>query len=233
MTTALDLITRSLLDIQVIQGGESPSASESSDALAYLKDILSSWDNEGLMCYGETPTLCVADGSANYAISSVSTSLITPAPTKVDRVEYVLNNIYYELSEINADQYWAIPDKTVTGIPDRYFVYYNNAGAGSHNLYLYPIPTTGIIALFSNRLLSQVLTYATVLNLPAGYERALRLALSVELMPMYNKNNPLLIQQAEKAKRDIKSLNSSNRRPISGLGLPINGVRSFNILTGY
>jgi len=232
MTTALQIISRSLTDIRVIGAGDAPTADDADLCLAYLKDVMQSWDNESLMVFGDGYAAFAGDGSQSYFIGSGQTIDVL-VPEKITRLYYQSGGVDYELDEITADQYWAIPDKTVTGTPDRYFIYYNPSGASYHSIYPYPRPSSGPFGVFYLRpVYDPAMTLTTVFELPNGYERALRLALNVEIMPAFKKNDPMLIQMAEKAKRDIKNMNASNRVPAVGLGLPNLNTGGGNILNG-
>jgi len=121
-------------------------------------------------------------------------------------------------------------EKTATSdIPDCIYINYTYPLA---TVYVYPVPSTGTLKVSSAKPLTSLATSATVLALPPGYERALRLALAIELMPMYGLANQLIMQMAEKAKRDIQKVNSANMPKRAALGLPAGFRHTSNILTG-
>lgn len=100
-------------------------------------------------------------------------------------------------------------------------------------VYVYPVPSSGTLNLSSNKPLTEQATAATVLSMPQGYERALRLNLEVELMPQNGIFDQLIIAQAAEAKATLKRINAKNRPILTGLGLPTYGSypRS-NIIAG-
>jgi hypothetical protein len=136
----------------------------------------------------------------------------------------------YTMQEVTPEQYLSIPDKSVTGQPDRYAFLFNSETVA--RIYVYPVPSTGSIVMASYKPFTEFSTLATAAALPKGYERALRLGLAVELMPMYGVNNQLLMISAQKAKADIIRLNAANRPVVVGLGLPVTNSGIGNIFNG-
>ena len=53
-TTALDLITGALRDINALESGEVPTAQDANDALQVLNDLLESWSIEKLFIFSST-----------------------------------------------------------------------------------------------------------------------------------------------------------------------------------
>lgn len=228
MTTAQNIIDRALLDLQVIEGGSAPSYQESADALVYLNDLLQAWSNEGLTIYSTTTEGFTLTGATSYTMGSGAT-FNTSRPVRILSAYFTLNSIDYPVSIINRDEYEAIADKSSTG--DVPMFIYVNYGAPNVTIYVYPVCPSGTLNLSSEKPLSSIATLGTSLSLPNGYERALRLALAVELMPQYGIMNQLIMANASKAKSDIKRVNSANNQVLTGLGLPVY-YKKGNILDG-
>jgi hypothetical protein len=155
----------------------------------------------------------------------------TARPVTVKSAYFTSGGYDYPVAIINRDQYEAIVDKDATGdIPGCVYVNYTYPYA---TVYLYPVPSSGTLNLPSDKPLTEQATAATVLSMPQGYERALRLNLAVELMPQYGIMNQAIIAMAMKAKADIKRINAANKPVLTGLGLPTYGAMNHgNILTG-
>lgn len=228
MTTSLNIIERALLDIGVLEGGGSATAQEASDGLVYLNDLIQSLSNEGLMIYQSVTEGFSVTGATSYTMGSGAT-FSTTRPLSINSAYFRLNGSDYPVSVVNVDQYNAIVDKSATSdIPDVIYVDYGNPNV---TVYFYPVPSSGTIYFTSNKPLTEQATIATVLAMPPGYERMLRLNLAVEMMPMYGVLKQDVMALAAKAKMDIKRLNAVNRRLVVGLGLPI-GRNYGNILQG-
>lgn len=229
MTTALNIIERSFLDLRLMQGGGTVNAQAASDALIFLNDLIQSLDNEGLTIYQNTVDSYTLTGATSYTMGSGAT-INTARPVEITSAYFTKNSVDTALTIISKEQYEAIPVKTTASdIPN---VMYVNYGYPYVTLYVYPVPSSGTLNISSNKPLTELATLSTVLSLPPGYERMLRLNLDVELMPQYQKQDNLLIAQAAKAKSDIKRQNAANRKVVVGLGLPAGSPPSGNILNG-
>lgn len=228
MATALNIIERSFLDLRLIQGGGTVPAQRASDALIYLNDLIQSLDNEGLTIYQNTVDTHTMNGATSYTMGAAAT-IATTRPIEITSLYYTLSSVDTPITIITKEQYEAIPVKTTTGNPDRAYI---NYGYPNATIYLYPVPASGTLNISSNKPLTELATLSTVLALPPGYERMLRLNLDVELMPVYQKQDNLLIAQAAKSKSDIKRQNAANRKVVVGLGLPCGSPPYGNILNG-
>lgn len=230
MTTAQQIITRALLDLQVIEGGSAPTYQESSDGLVYLNDLIQAWSNEGLMVNAITSDTHTADGSTSYTMGS-SGDINTTRPIEIKSAYFTSNSIDYPVNFMTREQYEAISTKTnSSAYPYSIYVDY---GYPLVTLYLYPVPSSGTLHLSSIKPISSLATLSTVLSLPNGYERALRLCLAEELMPMYGIENQRISIKAQQAKNDIMRVNSTNRPTIAKLGLPVSGRGYGNIYNGW
>lgn len=78
-------------------------------------------------------------------------------------------------------------------------------------IWIYPMPTSAYeVHLFTDLILSQFTSVTQAVNLPQGYNRALKRLLGLELCPEYGKTPSLeLKRQASEARAFIKSLNAS------------------------
>lgn len=204
MATALDIITRSLKDLGILDPIETAEAEMANDGLVFLNDLLEAWSNEGLTVYTETQNTLTPTGAASYTVGSGGT-FNTSRPNIVDSAFFRLSDIDYPVDIVNLEQYNSIPDKTTTGDIIRFIAF--NTDVPLSTMYVYPKSSTGTLYLNSKKPLTSLALLTTVLAFPNGYERALRLALSVEMMPTYGVQNQQIIMMAEKAKSDIKRVN--------------------------
>lgn len=78
-------------------------------------------------------------------------------------------------------------------------------------LWIYPNPSiSGEVHLFTDQILAQFGELTDEVNLPQGYNRALKKLLALELAPTFGKTpSPLLVNQAKEAMEMLKDLNSS------------------------
>lgn len=78
-------------------------------------------------------------------------------------------------------------------------------------LWVYPQPSlAGTVFLYTDLILSEFTNLTQSVNLPQGYNRALKKLLALELCPIFGKTpSPQLILQAKEARQFLKSLNTS------------------------
>ena len=230
MTTALTIITRALVDLQAIEAGVAPSAQEASDGLDYLNDLIQSLDNEGLIIYAETTDALTVTGSASYTYGTGGT-INAARPITINSAYFTLSGYdYTPVNILNRQQYEALADKNATGsIPTSIYVNYTYPLA---TVYVYPVPSTGTLNLSSQKPLTEQALLTTVLSMPKGYERMLRLNLAVEMMSQYGVQDQKIMILADNAKKDIKRVNAANNPVLTALGLPVGAQRFGNILNG-
>ena len=77
-TTALDLITGALRNINALEAGETPNATDSADALQILNDLMESWSQDGLTLYGSNENiLTLTPGKYQYTIGNYTGGTFT------------------------------------------------------------------------------------------------------------------------------------------------------------
>ncbi len=115
----------------------------------------------------------------------------------------------YWFDVVSLDRYNEIGLKTVPG-PWPYLAAYQPTCPLS-TLWVYPNPSiAGQVYLFTDLILSQFPDLTTKVNLPQGYNRALKKLLALELCPMFGKQpSPQLILQAKEAKNLLKDQNAA------------------------
>ena len=204
MTTSLDIITRSLKDLGILDPIETAEAEMANDGLVFLNDLLESWSNEGLTVYTQTQSTLTLTGALSYTVGSGGT-FNTARPVVPSSAFYSSGGIDYPVDIVTLEQYNSIPYKSDTGGIPLYIAF--NTAVPLSTMYIYPASTSGTLTLVSQKPLTALALLTTVLAFPNGYERALRLALSVEMMPTYGVQNQQIIAMAEKAKKDIKRIN--------------------------
>jgi hypothetical protein len=201
MTTALELITGAARLLNVVRKGEPLDADEAIDGLATLNELLASWSNEGLNITSRERESFTIDASGSYTIGSGAT-LNTVRPIAIINAFIRIGNIDYPLMPITDEQYDNIALKTIdTGYPQ--FISYNNAYP-TGTIKLYP-KGSGQLHLLSEKPLTSIASLSTTVDLPAGWLRALRYNLALELAPEYGVEvKPVVAVNAVKALGLIK-----------------------------
>lgn len=222
MTTALDIINRSMRLLGVYSIGETPSADESADFLRALNAMLDSWANENLFVFAKT--LDVVPLVANQPSYTVGPSggLITPRPIEVSSASYVdYLGVSYPLMVATLNDFNQIPVKTlIAGIPNELYVL---MGMPNVTVQVWPVPSAAMnLNLWSNKLLQSFSNLTDVLTLPPGYERALGYCLAEEMGPEFDVPVSADIQKkAMQARKVIKRTNTEVPRLNMPYGIPM------------
>lgn len=228
MTTALNIIEGAARLIGVIRKGEALAADEAADALVSLNDMQASWSNESLLIYTRAwETFTVASGTASYLIGSAQT-FNTTRPTKIVAAFYRFGGVDYPLEILSDEQYELnIQIKTLSSIPVN--LNYDN-GYPYGIIRLYPVPPANdTLGLLSEKVLTSFAALTTTVNLPPGWNKALRYNLAAELAPEYGiKLEPEIVAGAMKSLGAIK-LGVSKNRPMPYMAAP---YREPNIYSG-
>jgi hypothetical protein len=115
----------------------------------------------------------------------------------------------YPVAILGAEEYQSIGIKQLNGPWAKAIYYQPSEVLGT--LFVYPNPGQGELHLFTQTIFRQFNGYADSIQLPQGYNNALRWCLAERLMPMYGKTNATTIAMinafAAQAKATIKRTN--------------------------
>lgn len=211
--TALDVISAALKRLGVLSGIETPSADLASDGLDRLSSLLESWQTESLNIYALIGTFIVmTPGKTPYTLGPTG-DFDGVRPIWIDHVTVQVGAATPPtetlLERLTGDQWAALPQKSLTGIPSRY--YYDPAYPLGF-LYPWPVPDGGhslTLSIYMPWPLPIPLALTTLIDLPPGYYRAIRDNLALELAPDVGRQiDPMLLQIATEAKTAIKRVNT-------------------------
>lgn len=180
-TTVETLINAALRKL----GNNNPSATEIEQALEAYNFLIDSWAEDNMFVpYNTRENLTLTEGQAEYTIG-LNGNLNTARPVKIDNA-YIRStaNVDYVLEIINPKEYNEISKKNTVSIPARLFF-----------LPEYPLakiifdcpPSASYLTLHidSVKYLTAAANTTEIINLPAGYMKALIYNLAIELEPEY------------------------------------------------
>ena len=207
MSTALQIIKRSLRMLGVLASGETPDGSTGSDSLFALNRILEEWNTQRLLSYyvkNASYTLTANDGQ--YTIGN-GADLDGDRPVKIcSAFIRDSNNRDYNLKIITDTEYNKIFDKTEVGICE-YIRYAPQYPSGVINLF--PIPDYAYTLNLSYYLpIGTISLISDSVNLPDGYETALIYQLAAELAPEFGKSPEPFFSQSLQKKSYLKAINT-------------------------
>lgn len=237
--TVADLLTGAMLDINVIQSGETPAPEDLAIAFDHFNDWIDSvCANERLIIYSIVRTTwTIVSGTASYTVGIGGTVNIA-RPIYLDRVRFVdtsvTPNIELPLVKLTDEMYQTIPNKTQTSTYP--FASYYNPTFPTGTLSLFYIPTSSTLqgVIYAPTAVTRFGATSDIIALPPGYNRFLRTNMAVELSASMRENvpiDPTLLKAAQQSKDNLKT---ANLRPMD---LAIDPMwawhgRSGNIYTG-
>jgi hypothetical protein len=206
---AEDVINPALKLLGVITQGETPSASESADALDALNAMLDNWSTERLnIFYIYNFTGAISAGTNNYTIATGGT-WNTPRPIRIESANILLSGLTHPLEIISAADWAAIKEKgALANVPLK--LYYNQASP-TGVVYLWPTPnTTPSIDLWLYTALPQFADLVTSYDLGSGYLRPMIYNLAVEIAAQFGSVlKPEVVQIAAESKAAMRMLNAA------------------------
>lgn len=188
--TVRELIRKSMLLIGAISSGESLSADEASDGLSSLNDLLDSWSTDGLLIPAMVrEEFDLVAAQASYTIGTGGNfNTSNPQIIEEARLLDVSGLTPYELplKIYNVQEFADLTQKTLTTSQPE--ALYFSRGTPLSTITLYTVPSVANkLVLYSRKALTNFANINDTIELPAGYQRALRYNLALELAVEYGK----------------------------------------------
>ena len=207
--TVRDLIKSSLRIIGAIASGETPGADETSDALQTLNGILGSWSNQSLLVPSKArEVFTLVAGTSSYSIGPSGT-FDTTRPIKILSASIIDAGQDFEtnINILTQQQYAEISNKNLSGSAT---AIYAEGTYPLDTINVYPKPAAADqLVIYSMKPIVSFASANDLITLPAGYDRALKYNLAVELAAEYGKQLPQeVVVIASESKSEIEALNS-------------------------
>ena len=190
--TARTLVHGAMRLLGALAPGESATASETSDALFTLNQLIDAWGAERVLVPSTTrTTYSLTGGTASYTIGPGGTwNQAWPNWIAKAGLIYTASSVSYEfpLEPLTLDRYAGISYKSVQAPFPTSFYYDHAYSNGLGTVTLWPVPSgtqTVSIALYTSATLSQFASLDTAYAFAPGYARALRYNLAKELLAEY------------------------------------------------
>lgn len=212
--TAQQLIEGALRLIDQLAPGYSASADHLSVGLTALNDLLETWSAEGFLLYRLAQDSLTMTGAASYTWGSGG-NINTERPVKVRAAYASVSNIALPVRLATAEEWSAVIDRTATGLyPELALLDY---GYPLITIRLWPNPSSGSLVFHSVKPLARVSALNSDMNLPVGYEYALRHGLAMHLAPEFRRAVPAeVVAAANAGKAALARLNAE----LLGIQLP-------------
>jgi len=234
MSTALDIIKRSMRLIHVLDADEEPTAAEAQDALVTLNEMLDSWSVDSPYIFAIQEDDISWPGNQQSRTVGATGDFVITRPTKLVKSTYYSdangNDYLLELLFTRAG-YTAIVDKETSSDLPQVMFYEPTFPNGT--LYIWPTPDSAItIHLHSWAQLTQFAALTTTFSFPPGNQQAITTSLAEELAPEFGVATPPEVSKsAFKARTRLKRIN--RRTPIAQVETAaLHEGRSFNVFVG-
>lgn len=220
--TAQSIFTQSWIDLGVGSPGETPSASESSNGLNKLNQMLDNWSGARDLVYEIALAIYALTNTQSFPIGPTATAPFNvQRPVRVENANILITSASGKVSRtplriISQAEWESMPDRAnATGLlPEKLYI---DPQVPNAVLNLTPIPLCGAgdntsLELGTWTYIQQFALLSTNANLPPAYARAIILGLELELAPTYGQVNPGIIQQRagqfQEAIAVVRDLNS-------------------------
>lgn len=165
----------------------------------------------GQVNYPGTYTVSIAQTAASTTITASY-----QRPLRINSAFVRVATLDYPVGVITVDQYTSIGLKALNGPWPRAVYYQPSELLG--NLFYWPNPSSGEMHLLCDSLLARFATISDTVNLPQGYNMALRWSLAELLMPEYGKSDPtqtqMIMKNAALGRGLIKRTNMNPQSPV-------------------
>lgn len=183
MATVADIIRRSFHVLGVVAAGETPTASQQSDAFDALNDMLDSWATEKLTLFATLRTEHTLTAGLSPHTIGTSGTFNTTRPVRVDRASLLRDGSETPLNILTDAAWQDTQGKDTEGTPSALWV---ETAYPLVKLHLNPVPSTAdTLVLYTWQQLGRFASVAASFDLPPGYARAIRYNLAKELAPEY------------------------------------------------
>ena len=201
-----NLIYDAYRTLGVLRSGQQTSDDSMDDALRALNDMVEAWALERLMIYSIEPMVYPLTGFSSYTLGPPDGTLGLVRPQRIEGAAVDGNST---------------PALTLEQYRNKEHGVYVDAAYPKSNVYLNPIPGSGsILTLYGWAPFNKFASIDSSVDFPAGYARALRWNLALELAPMariHVKISEVLYQNIEtnaiQSKAWVKSFNSAGAMP--------------------
>lgn len=209
--TGLQVITDALKLIGVVAGHEVPTSAEQTDSFARLNELIDSWGTHAAtLLVSRRDVVPLVIGQQTYTIAPTGADILLPTPIDLDDVSYVVAgtpSIEVFLEWGTAAAYVGTAQKSLAGAVPQLVNYTRTHSAGE--LWVWPVPSAaGSLVLYWQEPLQSFPDLVTPVSLAAGYARALRCNLAMELSSEFGRVlDPVVERAARDSLADIKRAN--------------------------
>jgi hypothetical protein len=204
MPTVSELIHSSFRLIGAIAAGETLETLELNDALVSINQMFASWNTEGASLVARKRLLVTVAGiNGPYTLAE--------RPVRIESASVASGGIDSQLEIVDSAGWESTPEKAAQSVYVRRL--FCDYGFPSASVYIAPIPRLGgQLEMWIYVTMPQFASLSQTIDLPPGYEMAVRYNFAIALLPEYPRSqvDPTLPAQAQSYKASIVQLNAQN-----------------------
>ena len=199
MALVRELITDALVDIGVLQPGETSDAPQAQQALRVVQRMIDAWGADRLTFAAQLrTTFTLTSGTATVSIGPDTATVTMARPLSINRLSYVVPSsspaVEVPIGLLDQDSYANVSIKTLTsGYPLQAF-YQTPMTSANGSLFFWPTVDQDVtIALYTPEAVGVPATLNTDLIGPAGYLEAYLFQLEMRLCTPFGVTPPPLL----------------------------------------
>lgn len=202
---ALTIIKGALRLVGAISQGETPTTTQTSEAMEALNMMTKSLAVKGLPLWViNNVAITTVSGTASYNVG-LNQTVNVPKPLKVTQAFYTRNNVDVPIRLVTRDEYENLGNKTSQGTPSTlYYEPLRDYGV----VHLFPIPDTSapVVTIIGQHHIQDFSVSTDSPDFPQEWFEALKYGLAVRLAGEYGLNiqaRSLLIREAERYMEEV------------------------------
>lgn len=218
-TTVLQIARDGLSLTNAVGNDQTLTADESAEVLRVFNDLIEDWSTQDMAVFGQVNqtfnTVAGQGGPAlPYTIGPGGTWVTTQSIVRINDPAYsVINGVTFPCASMTQGEYNLIAYKDQPQQFPYRFLFVNDFPLAK--VFLYPVPNAVVPMTFSiDRVLTQATSVGQTVSFPAGYAKAFKYAMAVELAPAFGKKitqYPDVVSIAQTTFANIKRPNKKAR----------------------
>lgn len=224
MTTAIEIISRSLRLLGVLAEEETPEAQQAADGLTALNALMGSISNAPQLIFAKSlDSVSLSAGVASYTVGPTGTP-VTQRPVDVlESSTITYQGVTYPLVKWTLSDFNQINVSATSGIPTGF---YPDMEMPNIVINLWPVPSAPMtLNLWSNKQITEFSSLTQQVVMPPGYDRMLAFNLAIDMAPEYMvEPSPTVVRVAAQSRRMLKRTNVQVPRLQMPYGIPDNNT---------
>lgn len=192
--TVRGIITDALMEIGVLQPGETPDAGQAAVGLRRMQSLIDAWQADRLTLSLQLQTQFTWPASTLSVQVGVGQTVDMDRPMWIDTAAYIIPGtsgttaIEVPLAILDMDQYAGVTIKQLSSALPQQIFYQTNLADGNGTLKIWPVPPAVDIVLYTPQPVGVPASLDSILQGPPGYQDAFLYTLAMRLVTPFGVN---------------------------------------------